>query len=113
MDVPGGECKVQCCKKQYCIGTWNVTSINQGKLDVVKWEMTKASINILGISELKWTGEFNLGDHYIYYYGQESYRRNGVPTPHNLQKSPNAVFGCNPKNDKMISVHFQGKPISS
>ena len=53
MDVPGGECKVQCCKKQYCIGTWNVTSINQGKLDVVKWEMTKASINILGISELK------------------------------------------------------------
>ena len=68
--------KVQCCKEQYYIGTWNVRSINQGKLEVVKQEMTR--VNILGISELRWTGmgEFNSDDHYIYYCGQESIRRN-------------------------------------
>ena len=72
--------KDQCYKDQYCIGTWNVKSINQGKLEVVKQEMARVSINILGISELKWTGmgEFNSDDHYIYYCGQESLRRNGV-----------------------------------
>ena len=72
--------KDQCYKDQYCIGTWNVKSINQGKLEVVKQEMARVSINILGISELKWTGmgEFNSDDHYIYYYGQESLRRNGA-----------------------------------
>ena len=72
--------KDQCYKDQYCIGTWNVKSMNQGKLEVVKQEMARVSINILGISELKWTGmgEFNSDDHYIYYYGQESLRRNGA-----------------------------------
>ena len=72
MDVTGDGSKVQCCKEQNCIGTWNVGSMNQGKLEVVKEEMPK--VNILGISELKWTGmgEFNSDDHYIYYCGQES-----------------------------------------
>ena len=80
MVVSGGESKVQCCREQYCIGTWNVRSINQGKLEVVKQEMARVNINILGIHELKWTGmgEFNSDDFYIYYCGQESLRRNGV-----------------------------------
>ena len=80
MDVSGGESKVQCCKEKYCIGTWNVRSMNQSKLEVVKQEMIRININILGISELKWTGmgRFNSDDHYIYYCGQESLRRNGV-----------------------------------
>ena len=72
--------KVQCCKEQYCIGTWNVRSINQGTLEVVKQEMARVNIVILGIIELKWTrkGELNSNDHYIHYCGQESLRRNGV-----------------------------------
>ena len=72
--------KVQCCKKQYCIGTWNVSSMNQGKLEVVKQEMARVNINILELNELKWTGtgKLNSHDHYIYYCGQESLRRNGV-----------------------------------
>ena len=72
--------KVQCCKEQYCIGTWNVRSMNQGKLEVVKQEMARVNIDILGISKLKWTGmgEFNSDDRYIYYCVQESLRRNGV-----------------------------------
>ena len=76
----GDRRKVRCCKEQYCIGTWNVRSIIQDKLEVVKQEMARVSIDILGISELKWTGmgEFNSDDHYIYYYSQESLRRNGV-----------------------------------
>ena len=80
VDVTGDTSKVQCCKEQYCIGIWNVRSMNQGKLGVVKQEMVKMNIDILGISELKWTGmgEFNSNDHYIYYCGQESLRRNGV-----------------------------------
>ena len=80
MDVPGDGSKVQCCKELYCIGTWNVMSMNQGKLEVVKQEMAKVNINILGINELKWTrmGEFNSDDHYIYYHEQESLGRNGV-----------------------------------
>ena len=80
MDVTDDESKVQCCKEQYCIGTWNVRSMNQGKLEVVKEEMARVNVDILGISELKWTGmdEFNSDDHYIYYCGQESLRRNGV-----------------------------------
>ena len=78
MDGTGDRSKIRCCKEQYCIETWNVRSINQGKLEVVKQEM--ARVNILGISKLKWTGmgEFNSDDHYIYYCGQESLRRNGV-----------------------------------
>ena len=80
MDVTGDGNKVQCCKEQYWIGTWNIRSMNQGKLEVVKLEMARISINILGISELKWTrmGEFNSDEHYIFYCGQESLRRNGV-----------------------------------
>ena len=80
VDVTGDGSKVQCCKVQYCIGTWNVRSMNQCKLEVVKQEMVRVNVDILGISELKWTGigEFNSDDHYIYYCGQESLRRNGV-----------------------------------
>ena len=80
VDVTGDRSKVQCCKEQYCIGTWNVKSMNQGKMEVVKQEMARVNVNILGISELKWTGmgEFNSDDHYIYYGQQESLRRNGV-----------------------------------
>ena len=78
VDVTGDGSKVRCCKQQYCIGTWNVRSINQGKLEVVKQGMARMNINTLGISELKWTGmgEFNSDDHYIYYCGQESLGRN-------------------------------------
>ena len=80
MDGTGDRSKVRRCKEQYCIGTWNVRSMNQGKLEVVKQEMARVNVDILGISEQKWTGmgEFNSDDHYIYYCGQESLRRNGV-----------------------------------
>ena len=80
VDVTGNGSKVQSCKEQYCIGTWNVRFMNQGKLEVVKQEMARVNVDILGISELKWTGmgEFNSDDHYIYYCRQESLRRNGV-----------------------------------
>ena len=80
MNVTGDRSKVECYKEQYCIETWNVRSMNQGKLEVVKQEMARVNINILGISKLKWTGmgEFNSDDHYIYYCGQESLRTNGV-----------------------------------
>ena len=78
--VTGDGSKVQCCKEQYCIGTWNVRSMNQGKLEVLKQEMARVNIDILGISELRRTGmgEFNSDDHYMYYCGQESLRRDGV-----------------------------------
>ena len=80
VDVTGDRSKVRCSKEQYCIGNWNVRLMNQGKLEVVKQEMARVNVNILGISELKWTGmgEFNSDDQYIYYCGQESLRRNGV-----------------------------------
>ena len=80
MDVTGDRSKVQCCKKQYCIGTWNVRSMNQGKLEAVQQEVARENIDALGISELKWTGmgEFSSDDHHIYYCKQESLRRNGV-----------------------------------
>ena len=84
--------------------------MNQGKLEVAKQEMARVNVDILGISELKWTGmgEFNTDDHYIYYCGQESLRRNGVAIIVN-KRVQNAVIGCNLKNDRMISVHFQEK----
>ena len=87
--------------------------MNQGKLEVVKQEMAKVNIDILGISELKWTGmgEFNSDDHYIYYCGQESLRRSGVAIMVN-KRVRNAVLGCNLKNDRMISVRFQGKQFN-
>ena len=80
VDVTGDRSNIRCYKEQYCIGTWNVRSMNQGKLEVVKQEMARVNIDILGISKLTWTGmgEFNSEDHYIYYCGQESLRRNGV-----------------------------------
>ena len=78
--MTGDESKVQCCKEQYCIETWNIRSMNEGKLDVVKQEMARVNIDILGISEPEWTGmgKFNSDDNYISYCGQESLRRNGV-----------------------------------
>ena len=87
--------------------------MNQGKLEVVKQETGRVNIDILGISELKWTwmGEFNSDDHYVYYCGQESFRRNGVAIMVN-KRVWNAVLGCSLKNDRMISVHFQGKPFN-
>ena len=87
--------------------------MNQGKLEVVKQEMARVNIDILGISKLKWTGmgELNSDDHYIYYCGQESLRRNGVGIMVN-KRVRNAVLGCNLKNNRIISVHFQGKPFN-
>ena len=113
VDVTGDRSKVWCCKEQYWIGTWNVRSVNQGKLELVKKEMEIVNINILGIRELKWTGmgEFNSDEHYIYYCGQESLRRNGVAIIIN-KRVWNAVLRCNLKNDRIVSVHFQGKPLN-
>ena len=87
--------------------------MNEGKLEVVRQEMARVNVNLLGIRELKWSrmGEFNSDDHYIYYYGQESLRRNGVAIMVN-KRVPNAVLGCNLKNNRMISVHFQGKSFN-
>ena len=110
--MTGNGSKVRCCKEQHCIGTWNVRSMNQGILEVVKQETARVNINFLGINELKWTGmgEFNSNDHYIY-FGQESLGRNGVAIMVK-KRVQNAVLGCNLKNDRMISVHFQGKPFN-
>ena len=98
--VTGDGNKVRCYKEQYCKGTWNVRSMNQGRLEVVK-QMGRGNIDVLGISELKWTGmdEFNSDDHYIYYCGQESLRRNGVAIIVN-KRAQNAVLGCNLKSDR-------------
>ena len=95
VDVTGDRSKVRCGKEQYCIGTWNVRYMNQGKLEVVKQEMARVNVDILGISELKWTGmgEFNSDDHSIYYCGQESLRRNGVAIMVN-KRVRNAVLGA-------------------
>ena len=113
VDVTGDGSRVQYCKEKNCIGTWNVRPMNQVKLEVVKQETARMNVNILGISKLKWTGmgEFNSDDHYIYYCGQESLRRNGVAIMVK-KRVQNAVLGCNLKNDRMISVFFQGKPFN-
>ena len=110
VDVTGDGSKVQCCKEHCCIGTCNVRSMNQGKLDVVKQEMARVNFYILEISELKWTrmGKFNSDDHYVYYRGQESLRRNGVALIVN-ERVQNAELLCSLKNDRMISVLFQGR----
>ena len=94
-------------------GILSAALTQQGKLEVFKQQVARVNIDILDISELKWTGmgEFNSDDHFIYYYGQESPRRNGVAIIVN-KKVHNTVLGCNLKNDKMISVHFQGKPFN-
>ena len=113
MDVSGDGSNVRRCKEQNCIGTWNVKSMNQGKLEVVKQEMARVNIDLLGISELKWTGmgEFNSGDHYVYYCGQESLRRNGVALI--VKKTvQNAVLWCNLKSDTMISVSKANHSVS-
>ena len=113
VDVTDDGSKVQCCEEQYHVGTWNVRFMNQGKLEVVKQEMVRANIDTLGISELRWTrmSEFNSDDHCIYYCGQDSFRRNGVAIRVN-KRVWNAVLGYSLKNDRMISVHFQGKPFT-
>ena len=103
------------CYNEFCIGTWNIRLMNQSKLEVVK-EMARVNTDILGISELKWTGvgEFNSDDHYTYYCGQESLRKkkkNVIALIVN-KTVQNALFGCSLKNDRMISIHFQGKPFS-
>ena len=105
VDVTNHRSKVRCCEERYCIGTWNVRSMNQGKLEVVKQEMARVNVDILGISELKWTGmgDFNSDGYYIYYCGQESLRRYGVAIMVN-KRVQNAVLGYNLKNDRMISV---------
>ena len=107
----GDGSKVWCLKEQCCIGTWNFRPMNQGKFEVVKQEMARVNIDILGIGKLRWTGmdEFNSDDHYIYYCGQESLRRSGVAIIVN-KRVWNAVLGCSLKNNRIISVHFQGKP---
>ena len=87
--------------------------MNQGKLEVVKQKMARVNVDILGIRKLKWTGmgEFSSDDHYSYYCGQESLRRNGIDIIVN-KRVPNTVLGCSLKKDSMISVHFQGKPFN-
>ena len=111
VDVTGDGSKVQCYKEQYCIGTWNVRSMNQSKLEVVKEEMASVNVDILVISELKWTGmgEFNSDDLYIYYCGQESLRRNGIAIVN--KRVQNAVIGCNLKNEEW-SLRFQSKSFN-
>ena len=103
--LSGGKSKVWCSKEKYCIGTWNIRSMSQGKLDVVRQEMARVNIDILGINKLKGmgVGEFNSDDHYIYYCGQESLRRNGVAITVN-KRVQNAVLGCILKNDRMICL---------
>ena len=114
MDVTRDGSEVQGCKERYCIKTWNVKSMNQGKLEVIKQEMARVNLNILGISELKWTGTgaFNSDDRCIYYCGQESLRRNGVSLIVN-KRVRNAIHGYNLKSNRIISVHFQGKPFNT
>ena len=112
MDMSGGEIKVQCCKEQYYMGTWNVRFMNQAKLDVVKQEMARVNIDLSEISELKWTRKvkFNSEDHYIYYCGQESLRRNEIALIVK-KRGLNTVYRGNIRSDRTVSVHFEGKPF--
>ena len=111
VDVIGDGSKIRCCKEQYCIETWNVRSMNQSKLEVVKQEMARVNTDILGINKIKWTGmgEFNSDDHYNYYCGHGSLRRNGVAIIVN-KRVWNALLGSQKR--QIISVSFQGKPFS-
>ena len=113
VDVTGDRSKVQCCKEQYCIGTWNIRSMNQGKLEVVKQEMARLNVDIIGISKLKWTGmgEFNSDGHYIYYCGQESLRKNGI-SHHSQQNSLKCSTWIQSQKRQNNLCHFQGKPFN-
>ena len=113
VNVSVDKSKIQCCKEQCCIGTWNIRSVNQGKLEVIRQEMVRVNVDILGISELKCNGmgEFNSDDHYVNYCVQESLRRIGVAIMVN-KRVQNVGLGCNLKNDRMISVRFQGKSFN-
>ena len=108
VDVSGGESKVWSSKEQYCIENWNVSFMNQGKLEMVRQEMARVNINILGINELKWIGmgKFNSDDHYIYYCEQESLRRNGIALIIN-ERVWNAILDCNLKNNRMTLFIFK------
>ena len=117
VDVTSDRSKVRCCKEQYCIGTWNIRSMNQGKLEVVKQEMARVNIDILGISELKWTGMgvFNSDDHYIYYCGQESLRRNGVAIIVNKSPKCSTWMQSQKRQDDLCSfprqtIQYHGNP---
>ena len=104
VDVTGDRSTVWCCKEQYCKGTWNVRSMNQGKLEVVKRDgKSERRHSRNQQTKMDWNGEFNLDDHYIYYSGQESLRRNGVAIMVN-KRVRNAVLGCNLKNNRMICL---------
>ena len=103
VDMTGDRSKVRCCKEQYCIGTWNVRSMNQCKLEVAKQEMARVNINILGVGEWTGMGEFNSDDHYIYYCGQKSLRRNGVAITVN-KRIQNEVLGCTLRNDSDLCL---------
>ncbi|XP_068083183.1 craniofacial development protein 2-like, partial [Anabrus simplex] len=102
-----------CCKEQYCLGTWNVRSMYQGKLDIVKREMKRLGIDILGISEVRWIGigEFATGEYMVYYSGHENQKKNGVAliVSNRVRKT---IMGCNFKTDRMMSVRFQGQPFN-
>ena len=113
VDVTGDGRKVRSCKEQYCIGTWNVRSMNQGKLEVVKQEMARLNVDIIGISKLKWTGmgEFNSDGHYIYYCGQESLRKNGI-SHHSQQNSLKCSTWIQSQKRQNNLCHFQGKPFN-
>ena len=117
VDVTGDESKIRCCKDEYCIGTWNVKSMNQGKLEVFKQEMARVNIDILEISELKWTGmgEFNSDDHYIYYCGQEYLRRNGVAITVNKSLKCRTWMQSQKRQNDLCSfprqtIQYHGKP---
>ncbi|CAF0781822.1 unnamed protein product [Adineta steineri] len=112
-DVSRNERKVRCCKELYTIGIWNVRTMNQGKLDVVKAEILKLNMDILGASEIKWTGmgHFTSDEHQVYYCGQETQRRNGVAIIVNKVWS-RSVLGYNSINDRMISIRSQGRPLN-
>ena len=113
VDVMGDGSKVRYYKEQCCIGIWNVGPMNQGRLEMVRQARARVNMNMLGISELKWTrmGVFNSDDHYIYYCGQESLRRNGIALIVN-KRARNAVLGCNLKNNRMIFVSKANHSIS-
>ena len=116
VDVSGGKSKVWCCKEQYCIGTWNLRPMNQGKLEVLKQEMARVNIDILGISELKCTGmsKFNSDDHYIYYCGQRSLKRHGIALTANKRECNTWVLSQKLKNDLCLfprqTIQYESNP---